>query len=87
HYVCHRLLCLIFPDNNKLTYALFMMISVQNELQVRYGVSSKTYESIRKELSLIKSKNWTGRKMSVESIRKARMNTDYEARTAKMDYS
>lgn len=46
HFLCHRLLCLIYPTELKLKFALWYM-SNNN----KYFISSRTYEHIRNELS------------------------------------
>lgn len=51
HFVCHRLLCEIYPNSNKLAYALWSMCN-QNK---NYKVSSRAYESAREHF--IKSKS------------------------------
>ena len=48
HFICHMLLCEIYPDNNKLRYALWMMCNCKNKKQQRiYKISSRQYEYIR----------------------------------------
>ena len=58
HYICHKLLCEIYPTENKLKYAFWRMCNVaNNEFQDRnYKVSSKIYSRIKDEISLITSK-------------------------------
>ena len=57
HYICHKLLCEIYPTENKLEYAFWRMCNVaNNEFQDRnYKVSSKIYSRIKNEISLITS--------------------------------
>jgi len=58
HYICHKLLCEIYPDENKLKYAFWRMCNVaNNEFQHRtYTVSSRVYNRIKQEVAEITSK-------------------------------
>ena len=50
HFLCHRLLCEIYPNNDKLWYALFLMaIGKQKNKKHHYVVSSRLYEKIKIE--------------------------------------
>lgn len=51
HFICHLLLCEIYPKNKKLRFALWNMCNVSRDYQERYKVSGKLYEIIRKEYS------------------------------------
>jgi hypothetical protein len=51
HFICHLLLCEIYPKNRKLRMALWNMSNVNRDYQERYQVSGKLYEIIRKEYS------------------------------------
>lgn len=44
HYLAHRLLTEIYPDNFKLKYAFWMMCSMETASQNRYKVSSHAYQ-------------------------------------------
>jgi len=46
HYMAHRLLCEIYPDNKKLRYALWMMIKV-DRYDKRYVPSGKVIARIK----------------------------------------
>jgi hypothetical protein len=52
HFICHMLLIRIYPHIPKLKHALWMMINGAGGRK-RYCPSSRTYESIRKEHSII----------------------------------
>ena len=69
HFLCHMLLCEIYPNNNKLKHALFLM----NEGITRndYSPSSKTYHRLKEERSkLIKgNKSIIGKKIIQLRIR------------------
>jgi hypothetical protein len=58
HYICHKLLCEIYPNESKLKYTFWRMCNVaNNEYQERnYKVSAKVYSRIKDEISLITSK-------------------------------
>jgi hypothetical protein len=58
HYICHKLLCKIYPNESKLKYAFWRMCNVaNNEYQERnYKVSAKVYSRIKSEIRLITSK-------------------------------
>lgn len=63
HYVCHMLLCEIYPEENKLKYGFWRMCNVNNnEFQHRnYRVSGMIYERLKKEISKIVSENRKGK--------------------------
>ena len=45
HFIAHKLLCEIYPDNDKLHYALWRMMNPQSKNHVRnYNISSREYE-------------------------------------------
>lgn len=52
HFVCHMLLCEIYPKNIKLKFALWNMCNVKRICQKRYIISSKVYERIRTEFPI-----------------------------------
>ena len=55
HYIAHRLLCLIYPTNNKLFYALWMMSNHNgSRTNKRYIPSSRIYEKLRLQFHDIK---------------------------------
>jgi hypothetical protein len=58
HYICHKLLCEIYPNESKIKYAFWRMCNVaNNEYQERnYKVSAKVYSRIKDEISSITSK-------------------------------
>jgi len=50
HFLCHRLLCEIYPNNRDLWYALFLMSINKNKLPLqRYKLTSREYERIKLE--------------------------------------
>ena len=45
HFICHRLLCRIYPENKKLSHAFWFMSKQKSKNQERnYTVSSRVYE-------------------------------------------
>jgi len=53
HFICHRLLCLIYPDSLKLSYALWLMaIGKQKHKKADYQISSRVYENLKIKHSL-----------------------------------
>jgi hypothetical protein len=53
HFICHQLLCEIYPDSDKLKYALYLMnIGKQKHKNADYQISSRTYERLKLEHSL-----------------------------------
>jgi len=65
HFLCHQLLCEIYPTNDKLKYALFLM-NIGKQLKEKYTISSRTYERLKIEHSLFLK----GKKHSLETKRK-----------------
>jgi hypothetical protein len=62
HFLCHRLLCEMYPTHIKLWYALFLMsINKNKKLHQKYKVSSREYERIKIEWN----KHSKGRKKPV----------------------
>jgi len=51
HFLCHRMLCEIYPKNTKLWYALWLMVIGKNRKNSldSYILSSRTYESLKLE--------------------------------------
>jgi hypothetical protein len=59
HFLCHRLLCEIYPKNEKLKYSLWLMATGKQRWKTSdsYNISSRTYEHIKLEFSkLMKTK-------------------------------
>lgn len=70
HFICHRLLANIHPDNNKLKFALWAMCNMKSKRQSRYVTSSRIYESIKLEVIKIISEKKKGVKLTEEHKRK-----------------
>jgi len=64
HYVCHKLLCYIYPQNTKIIYAFHLMTCMQ---KTKYNITSRDYELarfLRSNKSLSKE---TKEKLSIKS--------------------
>lgn len=59
HFIAHKLLCKIYPDNSSLWFAFNIMAHVKNENK-QYKVSSKDYSILREKFSIIQSERMTG---------------------------
>ena len=70
HFICHRLLVQIHPDNNKLKFALWAMCNMKSKRQSRHVPSSRVYESIKIEVIKLISEKKKGVKLSEEHKRK-----------------
>lgn len=76
HFICHRLLCRIYPNNVKLAHALWGMCNQRRSYQDRYVASARAYEeakSIHSKALAQSMKGHTlnsGRKQSEEHIKK-----------------
>jgi hypothetical protein len=67
HFLCHLLLCEIYPKENKLKHALFLMaIGKQKSKEKVYIINSRVYERLKKEYSIM----LTGKKQSQETKNK-----------------
>jgi hypothetical protein len=55
HFLCHHLLCKIYPENEKLWYALFLMAINKNK-KIKYIISAREYSYIKEKWNLY-SKN------------------------------
>lgn len=52
HFLCHLLLCEIYPKNNKLRHAIFLMsIGKNKKKEIHYIIGGRTYERLKKEYS------------------------------------
>lgn len=68
HLICHLLLCEIYPENDKLKIALWLMVINKNKKKYqRYKISSRMYEKLKKENAIIISKIHKNKKLSKET--------------------
>jgi hypothetical protein len=84
HFICHLLLCEIYPKENSLKSARWAMTTLKSKNHNRkYRISSSQYDRIKKEMSILKmgvkrnddvkekiSKKMFGRKLSEEHKKK-----------------
>lgn len=49
HFLCHRLLCEIYPKVTKLWYALFLMAIGKQIIKSKYKLDSRSYERLKLE--------------------------------------
>lgn len=72
HFICHWLLIKITEGENqqKMKYALWMMMHATNEYQERYRLNSHSYAVLKENLSKVFSVQHKGKKMSEETKRK-----------------
>jgi hypothetical protein len=68
HFICHQLLCEIYPNENKLKYALWSMCNGSSSEKRQYIVSSRIYERMKHIQSNLKKLESTGKKHSDETI-------------------
>lgn len=76
HYIAHLLLFKLYPNNNKLAFAFWMMCNGNLSKNRQYVVSNKIYEEIRsKFIELVKQREpfFKGKKHSEESKQKNRI--------------
>jgi hypothetical protein len=67
HFLCHMLLCEIYPNENKLKHALFLMSIGKQKAKVNhYAIGSRVYERLKKEYSEF----LTDKKQSIETKNK-----------------
>lgn len=57
HYICHHLLCKMYPKENSLWFA-FMSMSRSSSNQERYLIPSRVYKIIKEKISEIQSEKW-----------------------------
>lgn len=68
HFVCHRLLCKIYPSEDKLIYAFWQMSNQKNQYQLlRHVPSGKAYSEARELHSKVVSKRMINRIVSEET--------------------
>lgn len=91
HFIAHKLLCKIYPDNDKLQYALWAMINLNNSNQSRlYKITSREYQSARTSYIQLAKKpksaehrlklkqSWTDERRQAESCRKLGKKINYK---------
>ena len=72
HFLCHLLLCEIYPENIKLKQALWLMAIGKNTSKGKhYKISTKTYEYLKlKQISLMKGNKYHLNKKHTEETKR-----------------
>lgn len=72
HFLCHWLLTKFTKNNEKrkMSYALWLMMNMENQYHQRYKISSKIYSLLKENLALVFSEQQTGRARSEETKQK-----------------
>jgi hypothetical protein len=87
HFVIHKLLCMIYPNNNKLFYAYRMMAvqPINSKTERTYTISNHEYERLRIEYSNRMSLDKKGKKYGTGMSGVSHTNTSKEKiRTANL---
>jgi hypothetical protein len=90
HFLCHRLLCEIYPDSNKLKHALFLMAIGKQKKIMKYYISGKVYERLKTEYSnflrgrLQSDETKTKKSMKMKEVWGNKTSEDIDLRTKKM---
>ena len=68
HFLCHRLLCEIYPQENKLKHSLWLM-AIGKQQSYKHVLSSRTYQILKENFieSIKGNKNMLGKKHSEET--------------------
>lgn len=75
HFICHRLLTKIHPDNRNIIYAFWMMYAVKSRVQNRsYNKSSRVYQQLRSKLSELNLGNSYGKGRFVSEAERLAMS-------------
>lgn len=61
HFICHKLLTKIHPQNNSIRHAYWMMCNVTSSNQKRYKVPSSSYERAKNDIRNIRAEIWKDR--------------------------
>jgi hypothetical protein len=92
HFLCHMLLCEIYPKENKLKYALFLMsVGKRKNKNNTYKPSSRVYSRLKHQYSNIISLINKGRimseetKLKISNSNKGKKTKEYKKRS--VDYS
>lgn len=68
HFICHRLLVRIYPESQKLKYALWAMCNqYAGNCQRDYKINSYTYERLKKQFRQLNTIKNIGKKASIET--------------------
>ena len=73
HFICHLLLTKVYPNDNKLKYALWCMMTLTNKHLLRYKITSQTFEKLRIECAKAISTHLMGHEVSENQKEKQRL--------------
>jgi hypothetical protein len=69
HFIAHRLLCEIYPENDKLKFAYWAMCNqLHGDVSRHYTISSREFQHARKQFSIANSNLHKGKKLSQTHI-------------------
>lgn len=93
HFICHMLLCEIYPNESKLKYALWAMVNQNSPKQERtYKVSGRLYERLKQAISVEQSKKQQGVRLSQQTkckmsqTRTGQKKTAYKSKELKFEH-
>ena len=78
HFLAHWLLCRIYPDNNKIAHAFWMMCNWKSTVQYRVTPNSRIYQEAKEIIAKIVSKRFKG--IIVPEERKIRISNTLKGR-------
>lgn len=70
HFICHRLLCKIYPHEQKLIYASWMMVTNKDRFGRDYKVNSRTYSILKEQVAKVTSERYKGRISPTKGMKK-----------------
>jgi hypothetical protein len=71
HFICHRLLCFIYPNSKSLKFAFWAMCNqLKGDVKRDYKVTSRTYEIAKLKFKEVNSSLHKGKKLSDEHLLK-----------------
>jgi hypothetical protein len=78
HFLAHWLLCRIYPDNNKIAHAFWMMCNWKSNKQYRVVPNSRIYQESKEIIAKITSKRFKG--CTVPDERKIKISNTLKGR-------
>ena len=78
HFICHKLLCEMYPGNKKLKYALWRMSNIKNtKRDLFFTISASEYNRLRNEIVRI-SNEYTHSEITLDKMSKCKKGKTYE---------
>jgi len=69
HFICHRMLCKIYPESDKLKFAFWAMNNQLNgDVQRYYKITSRTFQTAKEQFAIANSNLHSGKTLSPEHI-------------------